>query len=54
MPEILAALTNAPATAPALLARLSEDYGLEADTESLAAVQARLAELEAIGLVWRL
>lgn len=54
VPEILAALTKAPATASQLTETLVADYGLEQDAESAAALQARLDELEAIGLVWRL
>lgn len=54
VPEILAALTKAPATASQLMETLVADYGLEQDAESAAALQARLDELEAIGLVWRL
>ncbi len=53
MPEILAALTKAPATLSALMLVLVNDYGLDHDAESAAALQARLDELEAIGLVWR-
>ena len=54
VPEILAALTEAPATITQLIAILVADYGLEQNAESVAALQARLDELEAIGLVWRL
>ena len=50
MPEILAALETGPMTAEALLARLTEAADVAAD---LAALAARLAELEAIGLVSR-
>ena len=50
MPEILAALGVGPMTAEQLLARLSETADIFADPEALLA---RLAELEAIGLVFR-
>lgn len=53
MPEILAALTGAPASAAALLDRLAVTFGLAVTPESLGTLQARLDELEAIGLVWR-
>lgn len=51
IPEILAALGPGPLTAKALLARLSETADVAAEPEALAA---RLAELEAIGLVFRI
>lgn len=50
VPEILAALGKGPLTADALLARLSESADVSADRAALAA---RLAELEATGLVER-
>ena len=51
-PQILEALAEAPADAEGLLARLGEAFDLgEAGADALAA---RLAELEAAGLVWRL
>lgn len=51
-PEILAALGEGQADAETLLARLRRDHDLEG--EGLAeALDARLAELEAAGLVWR-
>ena len=52
-PEILAALADAPLTRDALLARLAERFEL-ADAgadEALSAIDARLAELVAAGLV---
>ena len=51
-PQILEALAEAPADAEGLLARLREQFDLgEAGADALGA---RLAELEAAGLVWRL
>jgi PqqD family protein of HPr-rel-A system len=49
-PQILRALAGAPADADELAARLSEGFDLEGGGEALAA---RLAELEAAGLVRR-
>ena len=51
-PQILAALAHAPADADALLTRLGQEFDF-ADGDGAAAVAARLAELEAIGLVRR-
>jgi PqqD family protein of HPr-rel-A system len=50
-PEILALLEEEPAAASGLLARLSERYALDGAEDS--AIQARLDELEAAGLVRR-
>jgi PqqD family protein of HPr-rel-A system len=50
VPEILAALSDGPANAAELLARLAATYGIEGD---LGGLTARLAELEAVGLVFR-
>jgi PqqD family protein of HPr-rel-A system len=50
-PELLEALADGPADAAALLARLSERYDLVgSDTD---AIEARMEELAAAGLVWR-
>jgi PqqD family protein of HPr-rel-A system len=51
-PEILAALDDGPADTQELLRRIGEHFELEAE-DSAAAVEARLAELEAAGLVRR-
>jgi PqqD family protein of HPr-rel-A system len=51
-PQILDLLKDAPADAEALLERLSERFDLPPD-EAAGAVAARLAELEASGLVRR-
>lgn len=52
-PQILAALRLGPAEAGEILARMRAWYDLEGD-EAADAVEARLAELEAAGLVSRL
>jgi PqqD family protein of HPr-rel-A system len=51
-PQILAALAAGPADAAGIAARLEETFDLAAD-DSAAAIAARLAELEAAGLVRR-
>jgi PqqD family protein of HPr-rel-A system len=51
-PQILAALASGPASATAIVERIGADFDLEAD-DPAAAIEARLAELEAAGLVWR-
>jgi PqqD family protein of HPr-rel-A system len=51
-PQILAALASGPASAEEIAARIGEDFELKADDPG-AAIAARLAELEAAGLVWR-
>ncbi len=51
-PQILAALAAGPAGAAAIVERIGADFELESD-DPAAAVEARLAELEAAGLVWR-
>lgn len=51
-PQILAALAAGPADAAAIVERIGKDFEIEAD-DPAAAIAARLAELEAAGLVWR-
>lgn len=51
-PEILGALAAGPADADTLLARLRESHDLP-DEDVREGIAARLAELEASGLVWR-
>ena len=51
-PQILAALAGGPGDAAAIVERMSETFEVEAD-DAEAAIQARLAELEAAGLVRR-
>ena len=51
-PQILAALAAGPADAAEIVARIGADFEVEADDPG-AAITARLAELEAAGLVWR-
>ena len=51
-PQILEALAGAPGDAEALLRRIGERFEIEAD-DGEAAIAARLAELEAAGLVRR-
>jgi PqqD family protein of HPr-rel-A system len=51
-PQILAALAAGPADAAEIVARIGADFEVEAD-DPAAAIAARLAELEAAGLVWR-
>jgi PqqD family protein of HPr-rel-A system len=51
-PQILAALAAGPADAAAIVERIGADFEVEAD-DPAAAIAARLAELEAAGLVWR-
>lgn len=51
-PQILEALAAGPASAPEIAARMGETFEIESD-DPAAAVAARLAELEAAGLVWR-
>lgn len=52
-PEILDALAEGPADARTVLARLGRDHDV-GGTDAFAAIEARLGELEASGLVWRL
>ena len=51
-PQILAALASGPADAGEIVERIGADFDIEAD-DPAAAIAARLAELEAAGLVWR-
>ena len=51
-PQILAALAAGPADAAEIAARIGADFEVEAE-DPAAAMAARLAELEAAGLVWR-
>ena len=51
-PQILDALADSPGDAEELLARIAESFDLQAD-DPLAAMEARLGELEAAGLVRR-
>jgi PqqD family protein of HPr-rel-A system len=51
-PQILAALAAGPADAAAIVARIGAEFEVEAE-DPAAAIAARLAELEAAGLVWR-
>ena len=51
-PQILEALAAREGDAAEILARISERFDLEAENAE-AAIAARLAELEAAGLVWR-
>ncbi|HEX8513715.1 MAG TPA: HPr-rel-A system PqqD family peptide chaperone [Allosphingosinicella sp.] len=51
-PQILDALANGPASAAQIAARMAETFEIESD-DPAAAIAARLAELEAAGLVWR-
>lgn len=51
-PQILGALASGPASAAQIAARMGESFEIESD-DPAAAIAARLAELEAAGLVWR-
>lgn len=51
-PQILAALAAGPSDAAGIVERIGADFEVEAD-DPAAAIAARLAELEAAGLVWR-
>jgi PqqD family protein of HPr-rel-A system len=51
-PQILDVLAERPGTAEDVLARIAESFDVEA-ADGLAAIAARLAELEAVGLVTR-
>lgn len=54
VPEILEALGEGPAEAGAIVARLAARHTIADSAEAEAIVTARLAELEAVGLVERL
>jgi PqqD family protein of HPr-rel-A system len=51
-PQILAALAAGPASPAEIVERIGADFEVEAE-DPAAAIAARLAELEAAGLVWR-
>ncbi|HYG48280.1 MAG TPA: HPr-rel-A system PqqD family peptide chaperone [Allosphingosinicella sp.] len=51
-PEILDALAAGPASAAEVAASIGERFEIESE-DPAAAIAARLAELEAAGLVWR-
>ncbi|HEX7783078.1 MAG TPA: HPr-rel-A system PqqD family peptide chaperone [Sphingobium sp.] len=53
VPEILAVLADGAGSADDMLARLSRDYDLGDPGEALAAVEANLDELAALGLAHR-
>jgi PqqD family protein of HPr-rel-A system len=52
-PQILAALADGPASAEAIAAKIGEKFEIESE-DPASAIAARLAELEAAGLVWRM
>jgi PqqD family protein of HPr-rel-A system len=52
-PQILEALAEGPGTSADIAARIGERFDI-AEDDAAAALEARLAELEAAGLVWRL
>ncbi|MGA9581639.1 MAG: HPr-rel-A system PqqD family peptide chaperone [Allosphingosinicella sp.] len=51
-PQILAALAAGPASAAEIAGRIGESFEIDSD-DPAGAIAARLAELEAAGLVWR-
>jgi PqqD family protein of HPr-rel-A system len=51
-PQILDALAAGPASAAEIAARMGESFEIESE-DPASAIAARLAELEAAGLVWR-
>jgi PqqD family protein of HPr-rel-A system len=53
-PQILDALQQGPASAPKILSRIKEAFDIEAGRGRLAALAARLDELEIAGLVRKL
>jgi PqqD family protein of HPr-rel-A system len=53
-PQIIEAIAADPADAATILARIGKIFELESDQDPLDALQARLDELEAAGLVSRL
>jgi len=52
-PQILEVLAGRAGDAAEILARIGARFEVESGPEAASAVQARLAELEAAGLVWR-
>ena len=52
-PQILAALAAGPADAAGIVERIGADFEVEAE-DPARAIAARLSELEAAGLVWRI
>jgi PqqD family protein of HPr-rel-A system len=53
-PEILDALDDGPADAGGIVARLAASHHVQKQDDAVAIVEARLIELEAVGLVTRL
>ena len=53
MPEILAALREAPTDMPGLITRLAQTHDMAPNEDAMTSITARLSELEAAGLVWR-
>ena len=51
-PQILEALASGPASAAQIAERMGETFEIES-ADPAAAIAARLAELEAAGLIWR-
>lgn len=51
-PQILAALATGPASVDEIAGRIGRSFELDSE-DPAAAIAARLAELEAAGLVWR-
>jgi PqqD family protein of HPr-rel-A system len=51
-PQILDVLASGPASAAEIAARMGERFEIDSE-DPAAAIAARLAELEAAGLVWR-
>ena len=51
-PQILEALGSGPGSAQAVAERIAERFEIEGE-DAAAVISARLAELEAAGLVWR-
>ncbi|MDB5719093.1 MAG: PqqD rel PqqD family protein HPr-rel-A system [Sphingomonas bacterium] len=54
VPELLDALRAGPATAAEIVARLAADHDITGEDALEDIAAARLTELEAAGLVWRL
>lgn len=51
LPEIMAALNDAPLSPAALLDRLAADYDLGEEADALSTLEAHLEELAALGLI---